>query len=78
MKIVPQSAFALRTVINVPDGSAPRYHVKVRDEETGRYMYVKGCRNGQYTFTRDPISARPYSHAVAQQHVHKLYWRETA
>ena len=73
MKIVPRSALAMRTVINIPDGSAPKYHVMARDEVTGRYMYVTGCRNGQYTFTRDPLYARPYSATVAKHHVTKLY-----
>lgn len=76
MKIVKKSALAVRTVINVPDGSAPRYHVKVRDEETGRYMYVSKYYGGIYLFSRDPLHARTYSESVAKQHVHKLYWRE--
>jgi hypothetical protein len=43
-----------------------KWHVRVRDAETGRWWYVKQFRSGTVTWTRDMLYARAYSEKRAR------------
>lgn len=50
-----------------------RYNVRVREDATGQWYYVKSYSKGRYTFTRDHTYAKQFCYAVARQHQSRMH-----
>lgn len=55
-----------QTIIRCNDFAEPMWMVAARDNETGRWWYVKNYRNGQFTWTKDKLYGKLYSQRRAR------------